>query len=696
MQRREFIKTLGALAGATFWQSSASFGIQAPSTSVAPKPDVKRVVAVFKCHLDVGFTNTQAAVLRRYFDVYFSQAIRVASDLREAGKERYVWTTGSWLLYEYLEQASNEDRKRMEQAIANGDIAWHALPFSWQTELLDPSMISGSIGLSESLDRRFGKKTTGAKMTDVPGHTRGLVSPLAAHGIQFLDIGVNGASRPAEVPPLFLWKDSRGASIVVMYHHGYGSTVRVPGSDLAIAIVVRGDNSGPHTPDEISKIHSDLHERYPNAQISPGSLTDVANASVPYRDHLPVITQEIGDTWIYGIASDPLKIARYREVSRLRREWLAAKCFRVGDATDLSLLRRLLLEPEHTWGTDTKRWLDYDHYKPRDLAEMLATEKYKVVTGSWQEKRQDLKDGIESLPVQLREQARTAIQSLNAVEPSSKGKSHSPAHEIETAHFIIGIDPDNGAIRRLRNKASGREWASADHPIALFSYQTLAQEDYSRFFANYIISTADWVAKDFGKPLMEKFGAASQQWQASLSSLHVENKTQGHRVLAKLEVRDLDARQSGRASFPQRMYLELVLPNSEPLIHLNFYWFGKPGTRLPEALWLTFRPAVSSSEGWTMDKCGEEISPFDVVSSGNRQMHAVETGFRFRDKEGMFAVEMLDAPLIASGEKSPLSFSRSQPDLSQGIHCCLFNNAWGTNYVQWYVEDMRLRFVIRA
>ncbi len=43
----------------------------------------------------------------------------------------------------------------MEKAIARGDIAWHALPFSWQTEMMDESMISGSIGLSQTLDQAF-------------------------------------------------------------------------------------------------------------------------------------------------------------------------------------------------------------------------------------------------------------------------------------------------------------------------------------------------------------------------------------------------------------------------------------------------------------------------------------------------------------------------------------------------------------
>ena len=99
------------------------------------------------------------------------------------------------------------------------------------------------------------------------------------------------------------------------------------------------------------------------------------------------VTSEIGDTWIHGVASDPLKLARYREIARLRQDWLTQGKFAVGDATDVALLRHLLLEVEHTWGTDTKTWLDFDHYIPSDLAAMLDTKNYKVVQFSWQEKR---------------------------------------------------------------------------------------------------------------------------------------------------------------------------------------------------------------------------------------------------------------------------------------------------------------------
>jgi len=77
-------------------------------------------------------------------------------------------------------------------------------------------------------------------------------------------------------------------------------------------------------------------------------------------------------------------------------------------------------------------------------------------------------------------------------------------------------------------------------------------------------------------------------------------------------------------------------------------------------------------------------------------MHAVTGGIRYSDKHGDFHLETLDAPVITLGTKSPLPFSKQQPDLLGGIHCSLFNNAWGTNYIMWFGEDMSFRFILRA
>jgi len=694
MKRREFVKTMTAAGTGLLFQAGSSSTLRA--WDAQPDFGVRRVLVMFKCHFDAGFIDTQANVVHRYFTEYFPRAIEIARAANAAGKRRYVWTTGSWLLYEYLQQASPADRETMEQAIARGDIAWHALPFTWQTEMLDQSMIEGSIGLSHGLDRRFGVITTGAKMTDVPGHTRGLIAPLVKQGVGFLEIGVNGGSTVARVPPLFLWKSPSGAGLPVMYHWDYGATARVPGSDLALVTSVRGDNSGPHTEKEIAAIHSQLAERFPKAQINACNLSEMAAAIAPYRDKLPVVTEEIGDTWIYGVASDPLKVARYREIARLRQLWIAAHKFRVGDSTDLALLRRLLLEPEHTWGTDTKTWLDFDNYEPRDLERMLDTKNYKVVQFSWQEKRQDLLDAASALPEALRAEAQKAVASLKPMAPAIKGDVLAPGQAVDTPHYVLGFDRKTGAITRLRNKATGREWAGDANPLALVAYQTLSSEDYDRFIKSYLTTTEDWAYKDFGKPNIERFGAASRTWLPASAGVHVEETASDHRIVIQPRFADQEAFQAGRASFPRRVYVELLVPHAEPSIQVTVSWFGKPPTRLPEALWLTFQPKTADPKGWTLDKSNEAVSPFEVVESGNRHMHALTQGFAYREDQQAFEVDTLDAPVVALGERTPLLFSNQQPDLSRGFHSCLYNNAWGTNYIMWYGEDARFRYVLRA
>ena len=154
MQRRTLLRNSAlTLGGAILAKSLPVRALDAQK----PDPSVKRVLAMYKCHFDAGFIDTQTAVVHRYMNEYFPHAIELTEKSRQPGANRYVWTTGAWLLYEYLEQASAADRARMEQAIAKGDIAWHALPFTWQSEMMDPSMISAAVCISKSLDRRFGR-----------------------------------------------------------------------------------------------------------------------------------------------------------------------------------------------------------------------------------------------------------------------------------------------------------------------------------------------------------------------------------------------------------------------------------------------------------------------------------------------------------------------------------------------------------
>ena len=694
MDRRSLM-TFAALSGLASTRASRLLALQ----HSVPQVPVHTVLLVAKCHLDVGFTETQAKVMRRYFDVYFPQAIKTAAALRATGGDRYTWTTGSWLLYEYLEQADAGQRKAIEQAILHRAIAWHALPFSWQTEMLDRSSIEGALGFSRALDRRFGVDTIGAKMTDVPGHSRGLVAPLCDGGVRLLDIGVNAASTPPEVPDVFLWKEPGGKSLAVLYHrHDYGSVITIPGTGIAVDVEVRGDNSGPHTQQEIAAIYRKLRAQFPGATIQSAAMNDVALAVERVRARLPVVTREIGDTWIYGCASDPSKVARFRSVARLRRGWLDSGVFAVGDTTDRNLLRRLLLASEHTWGTDTKTYLDDVHYRPADLQRVLGQPGYKVMETSWKEKRGDIDDGVASLPVPLRKQVHEEWDGLRAVAPDTTGMTaHDPAQPLETKHFLVRFDPATGAIVQLKNRFTGVDWASAANPLALFTYQTLSPEEYDSFLARYLTIKTVWGPKDFGKPGIAAAGAVAGEWHPRIVRCLTASSADSDRCVLELAIASDPAEELGNVAWPRQIFLDLRFPNTESLIDLRLVTLGKAENRLPEAMWLTFHPAGISPESWEVEKVNQFIAAKDVVRGGGRAMHAVNDSVRCRNGAGhSFRVQTLDAAVVAMGKRSPLNFSKDRPQLEQGVHVSLFNNAWGTNYVQWCGGDWLYRLKLFA
>ncbi len=736
MRRRELLKGMTA-AGIGMCLKSA---VQ-EAWAEEPERQVKTVYVIYKCHLDLGFTDTEHGVIRTYFDHYLPRAMDTAETLRNSGgEERYVWTIAAWMIYHYLEQASADERKRMEQAIATGDIAWHALPFTWNSEMLDRSLIASSLRLSAALDQRFGKETIAGKLTDVPCHTRGLVGPLAEAGVRFLDIGDNGGCKAPDVPfikpqgsasaqqrqktlerdkakfvslmakygvqegaeedpqaYLFNWRDPEGAEIMVLYHpFGYGSTVAIPGTDIAVSIQVRGDNSGPHSLNEIKAFYAWLHATFPGAQVVSTNLNTIAMALEPLRSGFPVVTKEMGDTWIYGVGSDPGKVARYRELCRLRREWLSNGSFKTGDAVDLAFTSKLILAPEHNWGLSVGQYLRHPEvYSPKELAEARsAMQEFKKMDAGWVEKRADMDTAVAVLPEGLREEALKRLQTLTPKPPETHGLTPlASGEEVQGTHFVVSLDPSTGSVRRLMDRNTGREWASAQHLLASFRYQTFTKADFDRF--NHVYNTEP-MGYDFSKPGLEKYPAQSRTWQPTLQETLAGEDAQGHRIVAELRFPKADAGFAELISWPERLTMVIRLPKAEPAVHITFQCFNKLASRLAEAMWLSFSPDAPDGEGWLLEKVDRPVSPHDVIADGGLHLHAVTRNVSYRDDKGSFTLETLDAPLVAPGQRALLVFDNHQPDMLEGIHVNLFNNLWGTAFPQWYGDDMLFRFVIRV
>lgn len=223
---------------------------------------IKEVLLIFKTHLDIGFTDYAAPVTEKYLHQYLPAAIRTARE-QENTPYPFVWTTGTWL----IEKALKEDDGTLEAAIRDGLIRWHALPFTMHTEYMNEELLEYGLDICARLDARFGKKTVSAKMTDVPGHTAGLIRHLAARGIEFLHIGVNTATPAPNVPPVFRWKWGDD-SIAVIYNKDYGEICEV--GDTAVAFGFTGDNLGPQGGDQLKAVYDELQEKYPGAKNPRG------------------------------------------------------------------------------------------------------------------------------------------------------------------------------------------------------------------------------------------------------------------------------------------------------------------------------------------------------------------------------------------------------------------------------------------
>nr|WP_280521399.1 DUF5054 domain-containing protein [Paenibacillus mangrovi] len=475
-----------------------------------------------------------------------------------------------------------------------------------------------------------------------------------------------------------------------------------------------------------------MRRSYPDAIIKASTLDQYAEKIWALRDTLPVVEEEIGDTWIHGASTDPYKLAAYRELLRLKSKWLNEGSLKETDDEYAAFCDELIMIPEHTWGMDIKRYLaDYAHYDKDDfqrarkndktnvslnpqvyrfleensraeIIEMFGDEataklearSYGLMEKSWQEQRDYLEKAVNALSTERKKEAESALEAL---QPKKISVIDGTSELIIDQAYQLGsfqvIFSDDGSVIGLQDQ-TGKQWASPKNRIGLFTYETFAQADYDRWYQEYHVrwdKTHFWVVGDFGKPGMDltKQWIKHQSVTPKLVSLTHQQSVEKDTVCAKLIMPKEAVEQMGG---PREIIIEYVFPADESIVECKLMWFGKDAYRLPEASWMTFNPVVNNCNLWELDKIGQLISPLEVVQGGNRNMHAVHEGMYYRGADGEVTIETLDAALVSPGERRLLQFDHSFAPLTGGMHVNLHNNVWGTNFPAWYEEDALFRF----
>lgn len=641
------------------------------------------VYVVSKTHLDLGFTDYAENIRKKYINEFIPNAVKTARAVNK-DKKNFVWTTGSWIIKEALQYGTQEQVQGLKSALKNGDIVPHALPFTMHTELLDLDSMEYALSIVDEIDKICGRKTVSAKMTDVPGYTKSLVTLLANKGIKLLHIGVNGASALADVPACFLWKNGN-AEIVVIYSGEYGGAYECEYIDDVLYFDHTLDNHGAGTRQAVLDNIENIKKKYPDFDVVAASLDDYADSIWKVRDKLPVITSEIGDTWIHGSASDPYKSAALRTLIRLKNKWLKEGTFDKNSVEYINLADNILCLAEHTCGMDVKIALnEYENYLRPDFEKARGgNTNYKKIEKSWAEQRQYIEKAVQYLSERHKTEMLNELNTLLPVNPFPVLKNKGRAGDIYKFNSNQISVNSYGGISFLN--INGKCIISKNDKPCI-TYDSLGSRDYDYWFEHYtrnLKETADWSLADFGKPNINKISDKYMQGRFSylLSDLTIEQSDNKLVLLAELSIDEYFYKNLGA---PQTFQIKYTLDDK---LSVEVLWMNKKANRLPESIMLHIYPEF---EDIVYSKLGEDVNPFDIVKNGNRNLAAVE-------KVTVDNCEIVNyhSPVVGIGKGEILHFDNEYGSIADGLTYVLYNNIWGTNFPLWYSDNAYFKYDIK-
>jgi hypothetical protein len=665
---------------------------------------MKKVIVVSKTHLDLGFTDYAENIKQKYIHSFIPEAIDLAEKVNTQDKKYFVWTTGSWILKEALKNP--QQKEKLTKAIKDGNIVSHAMPFTTHTELLDEDSLDYGLSLVDDLDTICGRKTISAKMTDVPGHTKGLVSILAKHGIKLLHIGVNGASALVDVPPCFVWKNGDD-EIVVIYSGDYGGAFKCDLIDEVLYFDHTLDNHGAPSPQKVIDKINEIQAEYPDYEITAGTIDDFAEVIWEVREKLPVFEGEMGDTWIHGSATDPYKSAALRTLIKLKNEWLNDGSLDRNSDEYKNLLDAILCTAEHTCGMDSKTYFsDYGHYLKKEFQKARKTNKvkfnhlfcdlpqsmlpfvslfdgrrkrgyYSVIEKSWAEQRSYIDLAIDTLNDKHKTIAKAEIEKLMPTNPVQINSDET--NMLTVGEWVLKIN-GNGGIGSL--KCSNEEIIRENNE-PIFTYRSFCNADYKYWLTHYsrnLEETAVWALGDFARPGMNrvegKYPSGRFAYQVEKTSAD-DNQIIVNLVCDKKLCEDLGA--------PR--LIQVIYTLTVDGLNIDVSWYQKDANRLTEAIYMHIFPA----DDIKLKKLGCLVHSQEVTNNGSRNLHAVQSV-----EMGDYKIVNHHSPLVSVGKGKILEFDNKFEDVKQdGLSFVLYNNVWGTNFPLWYEDNARFTFEIK-
>ncbi len=618
----------------------------------------KKIIGVFKTHFDYGYTDLAERVLEHYCTDMLDKAISVCNATRKHGENlMYKWTLPSYLLMQMYDRSEGERREALTSLIMSGQIVCHALPFTLHTELLDKKQLDNLFIFTDEYVKTFGKYfPISAKMTDVPGHTSALIAPLVKRGVKFLHLGKNQASTAPDVPTLFWWQDKFGNRILTMYNKNYGSDILPPKDwkyPVWLALCHTYDNAGVQEDDYVLGVRDFCGEKY---DFATGTLDDFARELLKCDlSDIPVISGELGDTWIHGVGSLPKAVSAFR---RSRKEFYALEEYAEKLGADISrerdeFYKTALVFCEHTFGANILKYLGQQRAFDKNgfALERENRAAYVILEDSWKEQEAyagRLNEICKSLKARLGYTAK-AEQKSEPISASVKGKD-----------ILISFAGKNLAVR--------------------YEYRIFGAESIFKYMQKYLVRYFDWSISDFGRNHYPEIGD-----EIFTATPHI-SKVSEDSVSVDFALQERSYSEFGNF---KKLAAEIKLTDGK--LSIKLAGKDKVATPLVECGNLIVKTDSESSD-FAVEKCGMEIDVNSDIVKGANQLLFSSDGYA---RIGNIKLSSLDAPLVSFGENAICRFQATPKSKRKPIFVInLFNNHWGTNFPQWIEGDLSYEVII--
>lgn len=635
-----------------------------------------KVIAVFKTHVDIGFTDLPRKILSAYSNTLLTRIVEACESTQNT-QFPLVWTMPAFVLHYSLRNCTEELKQRAENLIRKEQLVWHALPFTLKTEFYSSYELNETLYYAKELSRIYEKPMPiSAKMTDVPGHTQALVDILYENGVKFLHLGCNPASTPPKVPRLFFWESKKGNRILTYYDKDYGGSV-IPPDDwnypVHLSMNVSADNFGVHKAGTIESLQNTLKSYDPSAELCVGTMDDFAKELLSYDlSNLPVICGELGDTWIAGLGAFPEGCSAigdvrkdFEEISLFLKE---KNDFEFADL-QRTYLENVLLFGEHSGGVDVKRLLSERRcYEKSALAKALKTEPYIYANSGWNDERSWCYEA-RSAALQLKEKVEKKYGDIFQENSNN---------DLEKTNFTLSVE--NGKITIYNSKAKRKIHIS-------YLYEIIGKSTIDNYLDIYLTRKCDWSLADFGRYQLDGTNTYPSVNDQCFEPIMTKIVHQTNSISVSYLPDNKSFNEYGNV---EQITITATLEGNRVLVSLDLK--NKQPTMYVEGGYLCFE-LDEKIQNISIFKSGVEINPeTDIVQGANTALFAVNPSVKINN----VYISPIHSPLVCFGEPKIYRNNIQPFQMPQNgkIYFNLFNNMWASGSPQWICGSYHFDFYI--